>query len=267
MPLIHSVIGLLLCLSLHACAAPHVRFDQRAQDFGLTRSVVSGTDFQHAVFTHITPRANEPLHVYINGDGIPWNARFFVANDPTPSRSLALDMLRRDQAPALMLGRPCYHGLLKPPCTADHWTSGRFSKRVLISMQAALRNLLTQHAVSSVVLIGHSGGGALAMLLAERVDEVTGVVTVAGVLDTDAWTTHHDYQPLFNSINPAQRPALDVRQLHFYGESDSNTPATIMRSAIERHPNAQLEILEGQDHICCWSLMWSELLEKVAKLY
>ena len=47
-----------------------------------------------------------------------------------------------------------------------------------------------------VTFVGYSGGGVLAVLIAERLDNVAGVITVGANLDTDAWTEHHGYLPL-----------------------------------------------------------------------
>jgi pimeloyl-ACP methyl ester carboxylesterase len=50
-------------------------------------------------------------------------------------------------------------------------------------MQAALERILASGHFDGVVLIGYSGGGTLAMLLAARVPETRGVITIAGNLD------------------------------------------------------------------------------------
>ena len=38
------------------------------------------------------------------------------------------------------------------------------------------------------------------MLIAERLENVTAVVTIAANLDTDAWTEHHKYLPMSQSL-------------------------------------------------------------------
>ena len=70
------------------------------------------------------------------------------------------------------------------------WTSARYGDEAVASMAAALRpDLAMESGYDRVVWVGHSGGGALAMLLAERVPETTAVVTIAADLDTEAWAT------------------------------------------------------------------------------
>lgn len=49
------------------------------------------------------------LHVYLAGDGIPWHGGRPTA-DPTASEPLTLDLIALDKSPAVLLGRPCFHG-------------------------------------------------------------------------------------------------------------------------------------------------------------
>ena len=66
-------------------------------------------------------------------------------------------------------------------------------------MVAALRSFLSVHPYPHVVLIGYSGGGTLAWLMASRIPETTRVVTIAANLDIDEWTRIHGDSPLSGS--------------------------------------------------------------------
>jgi alpha-beta hydrolase superfamily lysophospholipase len=111
-------------------------------------------------------------------------------------------------------------------------------------------------------LIGHSGGGTLAMLLAERVGRIDAVVTIAGNLDVAGWTRLHDYQPLSASLDPSTRPPLpkQIRQIHFAGGRDKEVPPDLIAAAARRQPDARLELRPDFDHACCWVRDWPELL-------
>ena len=99
-----------------------------------------------------------------------------------------LELMSLDHAPSLYLGRPCYFGMARqPPCEPQYWTTLRFSESVVASMAAALKAAVGSMVEQGFVLIGHSGGGTLAMLLAQRLDRVQSVVTIAGNLDIEAW--------------------------------------------------------------------------------
>ena len=92
--------------------------------------------------------------------------------------------------------RPCYFGLeLDDTCDANYWTYARYSEKVVGSMVDVIAEQTRQY--SEVVLLGHSGGGAMALLIAEQLPNVTAVVTIAGNIDTEAWTQHHGYTPLY----------------------------------------------------------------------
>jgi pimeloyl-ACP methyl ester carboxylesterase len=117
------------------------------------------------------------------------------------------------------------------------------------------------------VLIGYSGGGALAMLVAERVANVSAVVTIAGNLDTEAWTRLHAYSPLSGSLNPARRAPLPSRiaQLHLTGGKDKNVPVALIEPVVRRQPHAELRVYDDADHGCCWAREWPRVLEDIAR--
>jgi len=129
-------------------------------------------------------------------------------------------------------------------------------------MAAAIRVVTDRHQVDEIRLFGHSGGGALAVLLAEQLPKVGLVVTIAGNLDTDAWTDHHRYTPLFASLNPALRPPLkdSVQQWHLLGGRDAVIPPQLVRPYIERLPESVGHLFGGYDHGCCWGVIWPDVL-------
>lgn len=177
-------------------------------------------------------------------------------------------LMARDPGPKLLLGRPCYHGLAAtPPCRPAYWTEARFAESVVDSMTAALRRLVDEGGHDSVVLIGHSGGGVLALLLAERLAEAHAVVAVASVADIDLWANHHGLAPLAASLNPnASAPEPGIPELFLSGGRDRVTPASLIRRAASRRPHARLRNYPGFDHACCWAEAWPEVLAWIAKL-
>jgi hypothetical protein len=255
-----AVVG--LCL-LAACVSPAHRWRQRVHQAGFTLAVTSGRPFRHVVLEK--PEApSRVLHVYLDGDGTPWEGRAPAA-DPTPRDTLVLELMRLDDRPSLYLGRPCYHGLDDAGCGTPLWTSERYSDAVVSSMATALRPHLRAANADRVVLIGYSGGGALAMLLAARVAETLAVVTVAGNLDTDAWTAHHRYVRLTGSLNPAAQPPLPPRlhQRHYVGTRDRVVPPSILDGAVE---SATVVRVPGFDHVCCWTRIWPSILADLARV-
>jgi predicted alpha/beta hydrolase family esterase len=260
------LVCVLFIMQLSGCASPSQRIYTRAAELGYRRVVVRGEGFEHVAYINAGQATDtSTLHVYLEGDGTPWVHKRVASADPTPHTPLMLELMALDPAPSVYLGRPCYHGLNKTKaCTSDLWTDKRYSEAVVASMSSALNRLSTDY--SALVLLGHSGGGAIAMLLAERLPKTEVVITIAANLDTARWAALHKQQPLSGSLNPATRPPLPprIRQMHFAGSEDDNVPPTLVREAITRQHGAEFKIFPEEDHACCWRKVWPEILGKLA---
>jgi dienelactone hydrolase len=168
----------------------------------------------------------------------------------------------RDSGPRLLLGRPCYFER-EAACDAMLWTHRRYSAEVVASMVAALRGFLSEHRYRQVLLIGYSGGGTIAWLMAAQSPEAAGVITIAANLDIEAWTKIHGYSEMKGSLNPASPPPLAPAkvQVNYFGGRDQNVPPSVVRSFGGKHPEAALIELPELDHVCCWIERWSRLLD------
>lgn len=252
-------------LVLGCASGPSARLDSEARALGFVPRTIHGTEFRHRIyFNRSGVIAGSRLHVYLGGDGTPWLGPGRPAVDPTPREPLVLRLMALDSAPSLYLGRPCYLGLNHSAnCHSWHWTHGRYGEPVVASLAAVLQRILEEGGVSDLVLIGHSGGGALAMLLAERISGVSAVVTLAGNLDVVEWTRLHAYSPLRGSLNPADRAPLPPRilQWHWLGALDSNIPPNLVEPVVADGVSTRVEVLPGIDHSCCWEAVWPQLLK------
>ncbi len=231
---------------------------------GFHKSVEQGATFQHLVLSR--PGRGARLHVYLEGDGRPWLSPGRIALDPTGSRLLMLELAAMDDAPVLYVGRPCYFQPPDPQCSPAWWTFLRYAEPVVESLAA----VIDRHAqdYDRVALFGHSGGGTLAMLLAGRLAPATVdiLATIAANLDTSAWTDAHGYTALYGSLNPANQPPLPaaVRQVHLLGAEDVNITQAMIAPVIAAQPEAELRLLPGYDHRCCWQQYWPGLLGELA---
>ena len=118
-----------------------------------------------------------------------------------------------------------------------------------------------------VVLVGYSGGGVVAALLAARRNDVAGLVTVATNLDVGYWVKRDGLAPLTGSLDPVASAArlATVPQVHFAGGRDQVVGADVVRAYIARLPTphrAALVEIAGYDHRCCWAEAWRELLAR-----
>lgn len=255
-----SLIPVFVVLLSGCVLLPTERTRYFATQYDFERQELKGTDFTHVVyFTRQTSPA-ETLHVYLEGDGLPWATRFTVAGDPTGWQPLMLQLMALDDKPSLYLGRPCYDGFAQETsCHPSLWTSARYSGTVVDSMVAVLSRIVIRQGIKHLRFFGHSGGGALAMLLAAKFPQTRSVVTVAGNLDTDAWTKLHRYSRLSLSMNPAHQPPLDssIQQLHLLAGRDKNIPPRLVQHGISRQRDAQVCLIPTFSHRCCWNRIWT----------
>ena len=257
--------SLILLFLLTGCVAPSTFLLQHANTFDFERIELPGKAFTHISFQK-KARKNKRLHVYIEGDGRPWIQRVFPATDPSPRASIMFRLMNMDNQNSLYLGRPCYLGQAhSPPCKTLHWTHQRHSEEIVLSMATALKHFLQNNPTNELVFIGHSGGGALAMLLARHFPKTSAIVTLGGNLDIDAWVQHHGYTPLRGSLNPATLPPYPptVLQIHVGGEKDKTIPPELIKTALANQPHSEFILLEGATHTCCWKRIWPKILKRL----
>lgn len=261
---IRAIALMWLSTSLAAgCENAAIHSDELAQSLGFTKQLVTGRQFRHVVYRNAAETAGRTLHVYIEGDGTPFKRQDTVADDPTSVDPLMLKLMALDKTRSIDLGRPCYNGLsLDVGCMPAYWTLRRYSPEVLDSMAAVLERESSEAGVTRIELFGHSGGGTLAVLLADRMSAVDRVVTIGANLDIDGWCRLHRYTLLDGSINPAntaQRSGAVI--LHLVGSNDANTPPWLVEGGARLRGNEEVRIFPGFDHRCCWKKVWPEILK------
>jgi pimeloyl-ACP methyl ester carboxylesterase len=259
-----ATCALWFVLALAACATPTERFEAWLQARDLAPGIVAGDGFHHLLIERNQDAVAARLHVYIEGDGAPWLTPTVPAVDPTPVRPLALELALLDPGPAIYLGRPCYLGVRDPGCEVGWWTDRRYAEEIVRSLAAAVEDYARARNHRRVVIIGHSGGGVLALLLAERLPAVERVVTLGANLDLAAWTRTHRYSPLTGSLDPAtRRPSARVRETHYVGGRDHNVPPALVRAAVARRGAGEIIELPDYDHRCCWVRLWPRVLAEL----
>ncbi|KZN20677.1 MULTISPECIES: alpha/beta fold hydrolase [Pseudomonas] len=171
------------------------------------------------------------LRVYIEGDGHAWATSSTPSYDPTPSTSLTARFAAEDTQPTVYLARPCQF-VMSPGCNQKLWTDERFSPSVIEAYINALDTLKRKYATTEIELIGYSGGGTVALLVAAKRDDIVGVQTIAGNLDTDAWTRAKGLNQLEGSLNPANyiERLRNIPQRHIVGSRDTTVPFEVTQS-------------------------------------
>ena len=210
-------------------------------------------------------RRQATLTVYIEGDGRAWVNPWQPSTDPTPADPIGLRLAAADPAtPLLYLARPCQY-LASDACQKRLWTSARLSAEVVQLFQQLIDDAMRRTGSERVGLIGYSGGGALAALIAERRRDVAWLVTVAADLDLSEWVRLQSIEPLSDSIDPADSAAAikELWQSHFVGADDRVVPPAVVEAFVRRmsRPDAARVIVEpGFDHECCWPAAWPRLI-------
>jgi pimeloyl-ACP methyl ester carboxylesterase len=231
-------------------------------------SPVAFTGEQFTVHGYARGETAQVLTVYIEGDGFAWANRSTPSDDPTPKDPLALRLAAADPSPAVAyLSRPCQYPQPgdAPACEPYYWTFGRFSPAMAAALSQALDRLKARFGAKSLRLAGYSGGGAMAVLLAARRDDVSFVATVAGNLDTALWCSLHKLTPLAGSLNPADFAAMaaHIPQVHFVGSRDGNMPGAVAESFAARaasQDTVKLVTIPDFTHSCCWEKSWPQLI-------
>jgi hypothetical protein len=262
----------LSCAILLACSTVPSFQERRASADALATNrnwrqiVLPEPGFDLVAYSATGQAAGDLLTVYIEGDGLAWIDRDEPSANPTPLNPVALRMaLAQPDGNAVYLARPCqFVDANLADCSRHYWTDRRFAPEVIAAMNAAVESLKLRYGATSVVLVGYSGGGAVAALIAARREDVSLLVTVAGNLDIDAWSALHRASPLDGSLNPSNeiQRLSRVRQLHFVGGDDHNVPPDLVQGYASRFPADVRPIVQVEanfDHQCCWAENWPRL--------
>jgi hypothetical protein len=235
-----------------------------ARDGRLVAAVYRGTYFDLQLYRRDSA-APGPLFVYIEGDGAAYLDPRTPSSDPTPVEPLALRLAAADPGLAVVyVARPCQFppGRADPRCTTADWTNRRFSSEAVAAVNDAIEREHAHAPARPLVLVGYSGGGVIAALVAARRKDVALLITIAAPLDIADWTRRLDLSPLTGSRSPLDDAAVlaQVRQVDFAGERDATVPVETIRRAVARfQPGAKLVVVPAFDHRCCWLDDWPRL--------
>lgn len=233
---------------------------QMTAQHGWVAQDITGNDFTLRSYGP-KPFKTDILRVYIEGDGFAWADRATPSRNPTPINPMALKMAMADaKVPSVYLARPCQ---FNESCTdRKWWTNGRFGPEVILDTSAAIDELKTQYGAKHIELVGYSGGGVVAALVAARRRDVDVLITVAAPLNTQAWVEHHGISPLTGSFNSAEFAGvlMPVKQMHFVGSDDKVVPEAVVRAFTMRtQPNPSVRVMQGYSHTCCWAENWADI--------
>ena len=261
----------LLCLCSCVRHAPLLSAETRTEH----AAVLAKTVGWHAYTLHTTnfafkvygpsPKPSDFLTIYIEGDGLAWLSADTPSTNPTPVNPIGLKLAIRDKkhTQVVYLARACQFvfDLDWGTCRSDDWTNLRFSPAIVNATQQAVDALKARYSAKKIILIGYSGGGAIATLVAAKRTDIVRLITISGTLDTDAWVRQNNLTPLYGSLNPAKawKSLVTISQTHWVGGKDTVVPKEVAFAYANRFPAAnkpEIKVMPTYDHVCCWATAW-----------
>lgn len=253
----HNVfISVFICLCMMSCGSIATKI---AVPKNVTEHTIQTNSFQIYSLQKLTALGNDVVF-YIEGDGKAWITPTQLSTNPTPVSTLVREWAFKDKRPNVVyLARPCQY-TNDPACqTTDfgtYWSEKRFAPEIITAMSEAIDQIKIQSHATNIILIGYSGGGAVAALLAARRNDVSELISVAGNLDTEMHSMIHHVSPLAGSLNPRDFASqIHVKQIHYSGENDENVPAAVAKSFVAALPvnvSANIVVIPGATHHAGW---------------
>lgn len=252
--------ALLLGTLLPGCQSPRQALQQLAGEHGQHLDVLYTHPFPLLFGAPDSIPSNTRLRIYLEGDGHAWATASQPSLDPSPRQLLVARLAFGDPTPSLYLARPCQF-VTAPGCVPELWTSRRFSMEALDSLDQALSAIKARYGNDQFELIGFSGGGALALLLAARRDDIAQVQTLAGNLAPRQWVQLHQLTPLKGSLEPLdyRERLARIPQRHLAGGADRIVPPQLLRhyqSDLGPANCLQGVVVPGISHAKGWEQVW-----------
>ena len=234
-----------------------------AQSGNLVQQKIATDDFLLTTYQRFDATAdNKQMVVYIEGDGMAWISRDQLSNNPTPVQPIALKLASIDtNANVLYVARPCQY--LWPQkmnrCSSRYWSDKRGSEEVISSINQAISIVKQKQNISSIRLIGYSGGGGIAALIADRRADVNEFVSVSGNLNYKLFTQTHNLSPMNGSIDPitVANQIGSIPQIHYVGADDKIIPKQIALSFSDK-----VKVINNVSHDN-WPDKWAQILKTV----
>jgi len=237
--------------------------DTVAQSGNLVQQKIATDDFLLTTYQRFDSTAdNKQMVVYIEGDGMAWISRDQLSSNPTPVQPIALKLASIDTNDnVLYIARPCQY--LWPQkmnrCSSRYWSDKRGSEEVISSINQAISIVKQKQNIPSIRLIGYSGGGGIAALIADRRADVSEFVSVSGNLNYKLFTQTHNLSPMNGSIDPITiaNQIGSIPQIHYVGADDKIIPKQIALSFSDK-----VKVINDVSHDN-WPDKWAQILRTI----
>jgi len=265
----YYAIVLIITLLSSGCVSklsPKIRqhtADIVAQAGNLVQQKIATDDFLLTTYQRFGSTVdNKQMVVYIEGDGMAWISRDQLSSNPTPMQPIALKLASIDtNTNVLYIARPCQY--LWPQkmnaCNSKYWSNKRGSEEVISSISQAISIVKQKQNISTIRLIGYSGGGGIAALIAARRQDVDEFVSVSANLNYKLFTQIHKLSPMNGSIDPITiaKQIDSIPQIHYVGADDKIVPRQIALSFSDK-----VRVINNVSHDN-WPDKWAQILRSV----
>ncbi len=261
-----SIIGL---ICLNGCATSSlVETKTKAVKSGFHHQQIQTGLFALSAFIKIQNTTANKIVIYIEGDGHAWKRKNKLSDDPTPRNPISLKLAISDVEPNVVyLARPCQYldkEQLKK-CSTKYWASHRYAEEVIAATSEAITKIKAQTKVANIELVGYSGGGVIAMLIATARNDVSKITTIAANIDHESWSEWHGVSKLNGSLTPLNylTELEGINQQHYWGDKDKIVPYQSQLSFIASSKNNSFfkyKIISDFNHDCCWVEHWQGIL-------
>lgn len=259
------IVAHILILLVTGCAAPPTA--KLAAQNNFNKIYIQTAKFNLASYQKIL-KYGADVNIYIEGDGSAWRARNRLSADPSPHYGTTMQLAILDPNPNVVyLARPCQYSPqdLKTVCDSKYWSLARYSQEVVSALDSAISQIKMQYHAKQIHLIGYSGGGALAVLIASQRTDIASIRTVAGNLDLCTMDKIHDTTPLSESLDPlaVAKQVQHISQLHFVGGKDHIVPQIVAKNFVKESgldANAVV-VINKASHNTHWDKHWLQLLQ------
>lgn len=253
-------LALLPVLFLGACVmqSQYMRKDvasRVAHPAWMAERPIKASPFLLTAFERMHER-QAPADIYIGGEGHIWGLTGKETRNPTPINPVALHLASKDLAQNVAyIARPCqYSGMLDTSADCDPAYDGptekQFAPEVLAAYNTALDDIKSRYDITDFNLIGFSGGGTIAALLAAERKDISSLRTVAAPLGSA------------EKVAPALK---NIPQHHFIGGQDVIVQPAALHSylqALGETGCVDYTFIQEAEHEKGWVDKWPEFLAK-----
>lgn len=181
--------------------------------------------------------SGKPLRIYIEGDG-----------NPNPKDKIALYYAEEDTSKnVIYLARPCQWSEDKICKTKPEiYQEYRFHPEIIREIEEVVLYLKNKYKAPSLELVGYDGGATIALNLATKMN-VKRVITIAGILDTNAYTRQNGFPEMKEVQNPADKltALAEIPQIHYVGAKDAVTPKRTAERFVSKMQNPKSAVVKS----------------------